>query len=477
MSLAFGVATQALFWRTGIGLNFFLWAILAAMASLASVQPRRLTPVAACLVLSSVLLAFSVVRFASSWALYIAAPSTVLVVGFVPLALRDGTGFHDAARLPLDVLRSLRNAPAAAHGAARMTRSVALGGHVSGRAQVLKGLLLGLPITGLFALLLAADADFRALLGAAGRRFSNGVAFASWAVVTAALSLVLHVLYAEAEEAPASGVLGRESAYRVAHAGVFQAPCERRLRPKLAPSTWAVVLAQVSTVFLGFAAVNFRTLFGGDALIHAPGSLTYANYLHAGFGQLLIAASLSVCLVVVGHRLVATGEKGAEGAPAPTVAGLRLALLECTLLALTGVALASSAQRLVLYEDAYGATRLRLGVFFIILTVAGALALTATKSVRRGWRSYGSALAALFLGVLLLASGFNADAYIARTNLDRAARGKPLDLAYLASLSSDASPVLSHPYLSDHPAMAEILRVVYAHTAEPDWRARRGLGR
>ena len=68
----------------------------------------------------------------------------------------------------------------------------------------------------------------------------------------------------------------------------------------------------------------------------------------------------------------------------------------------------------------------------------GVLALTLVKVVARRWTGHAGAVLAFAALVAVVASGFNADAYVARTNLDWAANGKPLDLAYLESLSGDA---------------------------------------
>jgi hypothetical protein len=232
-----------------------------------------------------------------------------------------------------------------------------------------------------------------------------------------------------------------------------------------------MVVGQVAAVFAAFVAVNVRSLFGGHALVRAPGSLTYARYLHAGFGQLLVASALSVWLVVFGHSLLrARGESGA-------VPGGRLLIAaESALLGLTAITVASCAQRLAIYEDAYGATRLRLGVGFILVGVLAALALTLGKVVRRGWTGYGGALAALFVGLMVAASWFNADAYVARVNLDRAARGRVLDVAYLRSLSSDARAVLSHPVVTKDGELEAALSAAYCTRAEVGWRAFRGMG-
>ena len=84
------------------------------------------------------------------------------------------------------------------------------------------------------------------------------------------------------------------------------------------------------------------------------------------------------------------------------------------------------------------------------------------KSIFRGMRAFGSATLGALVACATLASLFDADGYIAKTNLDRAARGKHLDTAYLASLSADACVVADHPVLTKRPE----LRRFVAHFAQ-----------
>ena len=87
-------------------------------------------------------------------------------------------------------------------------------------------------------------------------------------------------------------------------------------------------------------------------------------------------------------------------------------------------------------------------------------------------RSFGVALA-------VVASGFNSRcAYVAKqTNLDRAARGRSLDVEYLASLSGDARAVLDHPFVQGDKELAARLDASFCGPRARDLRARRGLGR
>ncbi len=107
----------------------------------------------------------------------------------------------------------------------------------------------------------------------------------------------------------------------------------------------------------------------------------------------------------------------------------------------------------------------------------GALALTAWKVVRRAWRGYGGALSSAMVGLAVVASMVNADAYVARTNLDRASRGRPLDLAYLSTLSRDARGVLAHPFVVANEHLRVALTTSYCpEQPRGDWRSRRGIG-
>jgi hypothetical protein len=209
--------------------------------------------------------------------------------------------------------------------------------------------------------------------------------------------------------------------------------------------------------------------------VRAPGSLTYARYLHAGFYEVLFATMLSVCLVVVGHRLLRSPGDRASSAPVP--GGRVLSSLEGALLVLTGITVASCWQRLGVYEDAYGASHLRLGVAFIEVAILGIVLLTLGKVVMRRWTGHAGAVLAFGVAIAVVASGFDADSYVARTNLDRASHGKPLDVAYLTSLSGDARHLLDHPFVAAHPELAARLEASFCAPRASSWRSFRGLGR
>jgi hypothetical protein len=154
--------------------------------------------------------------------------------------------------------------------------------------------------------------------------------------------------------------------------------------------------------------------------------LTYAEYAREGFNQLLVAAALTLAVVAAALRFSPPGRRVA----------IRVAL--GVLCALTVVVLASALHRLDLYQDAYGATRLRFAANAGILFVAALLALVSAALVsgRFAWLPRASTATATLALLALVA--VNPDLRIAERNLDRA----DTDERYLRGLSADAAPAL-----------------------------------
>ena len=200
----------------------------------------------------------------------------------------------------------------------------------------------------------------------------------------------------------------------------------RAALPRLGRTEWLIALAVLDALFAGFVALQLTTLFGGDAHVLRTAGLTYAEYARQGFGQLMIAAALTLAVIALARR-----------------DSRALRFLLGLLCALTLVVLASALKRLGLYEEAFGFTRLRqlahgailwLGALFVLIAAAGALG--------RGGRLPRatvalSALAALGFGLS------NPDARIAEHNVDRFEATGRIDRAYLAELSPDAAPTLA----------------------------------
>lgn len=229
----------------------------------------------------------------------------------------------------------------------------------------------------------------------------------------------------------------------------------RPLRPVAHRFEWLAPVLVVDAVFVLFLIAQAAVIFGGHDYLERTTGLTYAEYVHQGFGQLTVATALTLLVVWAASR------KAPRETPADR-AWLRGSLgLLC---AATMVVVASALYRMSVYQDAYGFTRLRLLVdvfegwlgLLVLATMAGGVALRARWLPRFG----------LITGVALLLglAALNPDAWVARQNLDRYDDTGEVDWSYLADLSDDALPVLR-----DLPDDLEECAITFEGRHEDDW--------
>jgi FtsH-binding integral membrane protein len=193
-----------------------------------------------------------------------------------------------------------------------------------------------------------------------------------------------------------------------------------------------MLLGSVNLLFAAFVAVQARYFFGGQANIQAAG-FTYAEYARRGFGELVAVAVISL-LLILGLSTVAKRETRSQRRLFNgLVAGL---------VALVLVILVSAFQRLLLYEGAYGFTRLRTYTHVFIPWLGLLLGATALLELVRRPRNFALAVLLVTIGFGASLTLLNVDAFVARENITRATQGQELDLGYLAQLSDDAVPTL-----------------------------------
>ena len=197
---------------------------------------------------------------------------------------------------------------------------------------------------------------------------------------------------------------------------------------------WLAPVLVVVAVFAAFLIAQATVVFGGHDYLRATTGLTYAEYVHQGFGQLTVATALT--LLVVGAA--------ARKAPRETAADrgwLRVALGVLCLETL--VVVASALHRMQLYQEAYGFTQLRLlvDVFEGWLGLLVVAVLVSGIALRGAWLPRFALLsgAAALLGLAVV----NPDAWIAEHNLDRYADTGRVDWSYLQGLSDDAVPTIA----------------------------------
>lgn len=459
-ALALGIATRALFFRAGLGLDWLVWDLMIIGVTVFVLARRPLRAPAIGASVLAVLLGAAFVFHRSDFTTVVAILSNLAVLAALPVIVAEDLSFAELGELPARVFSTLLRAPLAMVATVLLPRDALHGLDGEDRSvakRTMAGLVIGLPISGVLTLLLCSDAGFASVIGRLESRLDTAIAFGVQALFTAVFFAFVHGFFLRPEGPALAHVPGGDSPYRVLDAKPRAA--------RVSPLTWSIVLAQIALVFLLYAFVHRDTEFGGHDVVRARGALTYANNLHAGFYQLLLATLLSVGVVVAGHRWLQGPEEKVPG-------GRALIALEASVLVLTGVALYSCAHRLRLYEEAYGATLLRLGVAFVVLAAFVVLTTTLIKSLFRGFRLFGSVTMTALAGVALAAAWFDADGYVARKNVER----KVVDIGYLGSLSADACVVANHPNLS--PAVrAHLLAAWNAQSRPRDVRALRGFAR
>src|SRR5690606_37319318 len=121
----------------------------------------------------------------------------------------------------------------------------------------------------------------------------------------------------------------------------------------------------------------------------------------------------------------------------------------------------SSYQRLVLYEQAYGFSRLRTYSHLFLPWLAVLIFVVIILEILQKQGHLAFTLIAVAAGFVATCIIYNIDGFIANQNIQRAMisdqEGYALDFYYLSELSSDAVPVILDRYLADDPATKDLL--------------------
>jgi Domain of unknown function (DUF4153) len=226
-----------------------------------------------------------------------------------------------------------------------------------------------------------------------------------------------------------------------------------------------IVLGLLDLLFLAFVGIQVRYLFGGAMHVQVTTGLTYAEYARRGFFELVAVATLALPLLLAAHWLLRKENPAAERA-FRVIAGLLVLLLF--------VVMASAVRRMRLYQFEYGQTEQRVytTAFMAWLTVVLVWFWLTVLRGRRQRFAAGALIAGYALVVAL--EVVNPDAYITRTNLERALESRTFDAAYVSSLSADAVPdmVAALPKLTAENSCVISKRLLsrWPASRQSDWR-------
>jgi len=208
----------------------------------------------------------------------------------------------------------------------------------------------------------------------------------------------------------------------------------------------AIVLGSVVTLFVVFVVIQVQYFFGGQVNIHLDG-YTYSEYARKGFGELIVVAFFSL-LLLLGLGAITSREYEIQRRV--------FSSLGVGSVVLVIVMLVSAFQRLVLYEDAYGFSRLRTYTHVFMIWLGLLLIAVVVLEVFRRERMAGLAMVLASLGFVISLCLLNVDVFIVRQNIQRELRGTvnqtfmdehpDLDVQYFLDLSDDAVPVLVYVF-------------------------------
>ena len=209
----------------------------------------------------------------------------------------------------------------------------------------------------------------------------------------------------------------------------------------------SIVLGSVVVLFLAFVVIQFQYFFGGQSNIHIEG-YTFSEYARKGFGELVTVAFFSLLMLL---GLGAVTRRDTE------IQRRTFSALGVVLVGLVIVMLVSAFQRLVLYEEAYGFSRLRTYTHVFMIWLGLLLITVVFLEITRRERMVALAMIVASLGFIVSLNVLNVDAFIVKQNLQREirtqndetfAKGRAdLDAQYFLDLSDDAVPVLANAFV------------------------------
>lgn len=405
LAAALGLAADRLLPNGPMGPGFALW--ILCLGGAATMVATRRDPTRTGAVAAWSMIAFAAMATTSIRDTDVAFPFMLLVLGTsASMVLLRAGGVRLWNTKPTDHVLGLALVPARALSGVLPLLGDLKPSEDSSRRRLVaagRGALLAAPLLLLFgALFASADAGFN--------RFLSEDVFTHVAIV-----LVFGWV--------AAGLLSGVRANRLPD------PLGEITPPRLVTEEIAVGMGLLALLFLVFVGFQLGYLFGGQSVIESTSGLTVAEYARRGFGELVVVGVLTIGVLLVGDALTT------DRRVFKWLAGV---LIACVL-----IILASAAQRLMLYTDAFGLTVDRITAAAIEIWVAVVLVLFAATMLRDQPRRFssGAMLAGMATAFSLVA--FNPDLVAARSNLDRAAAGvRPADADFLGRLSGDAVPLI-----------------------------------
>jgi hypothetical protein len=435
--IALGWVFDFLFWKKTPGINFALYVLLCLAVGILILRVDGYHPARKSLLLLPLIALFAIMTFIrlEPITVFLSVSLTLFLMGLFAISFLGG-------RWPsynlLDYLRGFLSL-----AGSMIVRPFGFSAEVKREASsseeqeevkargayqiwpVVRGILIALPIVAIFAALLgSADVVF-------GQRLQDFIElfklqklpeyiFRLVYILVGAYALAGVFLHA-ASQSKDEKLVGEEKPVVPAFLGFTEA---------------AIVLGSVVVLFAAFVFIQFQYFFGGQANIQIDG-YTYSEYTRRGFGELVMVAFFSLLLILVASSVT----RRETNIQRRVFSGLGIGIV-----GLVVVILVSAFQRLLLYEEAYGFSRLRAYTHVFMLWLALLLVAVVVLEILHRERAFALAALVASLGFALSLGFMNVDGFIVRQNVDRAVQGETFDVSYLTSLSTDSVPALATAY-------------------------------
>lgn len=422
-----------LFYKQSPGISFAIYALITTLGGFILLWLDGLRPARATLILLGFILYFAVISFVRMEPLsaLLAHGFTLFLMAGVAVTYRGGQWLRyslaDYFSRAFDLFFSIIGRTVTFSVEAQRLKQASASDQKPGGPfwPVLRGLLIAIPVVAFFtALLSSADVIFAQRLQAISLLFRlenlpEDIFRLAYILVIAYVlaGIYLHAAFRSTDEK----LLGIEKPLIAPFFGFTEA---------------TVVLGSVILLFAAFVAIQFQYFFGGLVNIHIDG-YTYAEYARKGFGELVLVAFFALLLFLGLTAIVKRQTSNYQKI---------FSVLGIVLLALVAIMLVSAYQRLILYETAYGFTRLRSYTHIFMVWVAILLAAVVLLDLFQRQRAFAVAVLFAALGFSITLTLLNVDGFILQRNIARFQQGQDLDVGYLASLSSDAVPEMVNLY-------------------------------
>ena len=428
-----------LFWKKPAGINFFLYVTLCIVTGIYILRMDGLR-----LSRSSSLLLLPIAFFAAMTFIrqepmttFLSVSMTFFLMGVFTISYLGGQWFRfgllDYFLGYLRLFGSMLVRPIGFSAEVKKEQPPADGKRGRHLWPILRGIVIALPVIAIFASLLsAADPVFE-------KRFADFIQLLNIENLPEYIFRLVYIL-----------ILAYALAGTYLHAAQKsdgQVEEKKLISPFLGFTESTIVLGSVAVLFAAFVVIQFQYFFGGQANIHIEG-YTYSEYARRGFGELVTVAFFSL-LMLLGLGAITRRESDQQRRI--------FSILGVTLVGLVIVMLISAFQRLVLYEFAYGFSRLRTYTHVFMIWLGLLLVFVVILEFLRRERSIGLTMVLASLGFVISLGVMNVDAFIVRQNVQREIQGNggesltqgrsDLDAQYFLDLSDDAVPALVNAYM------------------------------